>query len=379
LSERRIVLKRIVVVGGTGHFGGRICRRIVGEPNTELVVTSRSQAKAQAIVDELQASNSAAVINAAALDQSLEDFETDLLALRPDIVIHTAGPYQGQDYRVAKACIQAGSHYIDLADGRDFVQRFDSLHTEAKENDLLLVSGSSTLPGLSSVVVDSLRREFQTIQKIEISIAPAHQTPRGASTIAAVLSYCGMPFQVLVDGDWVTKHGWQDLRRHRYPDFGLRLSGACDVPDLGLLPGYVAGVNTVTFHAALEATWEQIALWKMGWVTRAGIVKKWDRFVPMFQKISDRLIGLGSDVGGMHIRMSGTSIDREPKSVTWNLVARQNHGPEIPCSPALILAKKLAADRIATRGALPCLGMFSMSDFENELVDFDVVWDINES
>jgi len=372
-------LKKIVVVGGTGHFGGRICRRIVGELNTELVVTSRDQAKAQVIVDELQESNSAAVISAAALDQSLQDFETDLLALHPDIVIHTAGPYQGQDYRVAKACIQAGSHYIDLADGRDFVQGFDSLGDEAKRNDLLLVSGASTLPGLSSVVVDSLRREFQTIQKIEISIAPAHQTPRGASTIAAVLSYCGMPFQVLVDGDWVTKYGWQDLRRHRYPDFGLRLSAACDVPDLGLLPDYVAGVNTVTFHAALEATWEQLALWKMGWLTRARIIKKWDRFVPLFQKISDRLVGLGSDVGGMHITMSGTAIDSEPKVITWNLVARQNHGPEIPCSPALILARRLAADKIATRGAFSCLGMFSMSDFENELSDFDVQWNIDES
>jgi len=379
LSERRIVLKRIVVIGGTGHFGGRICRRIVGEPNTELVVTSRGQVRAQVIVDELRASNSAAVISAAALDQSLQDFETDLLALHPDIVIHTAGPYQGQDYRVAKACILASSHYIDLADGRDFVQRFESLDDEAKRNDLLLVSGASTLPGLSSVVVDSLRREFQTIQKIEISIAPAHQTPRGASTIAAVLSYCGMPFQVLVDGDWVTKHGWHDLTRHRYPDFGSRLSGACDVPDLGLFPDYVAGVNTVTFHAALEATWEQIALWNMGWVTRAGLVRKWDRFVPLFQKISDRLIGLGSDVGGMHIRISGTSIDRESRAVSWNLVARQNHGPEIPCSPALILARKLAADRVATRGALPCLGMFSMSDFENELSNFDIRWNTSES
>ncbi len=372
-------MKRIVVIGGTGHFGGRICRRIAGEPNTELVVTSRSQVKAEALVNKLRAANLAAVINAAGLDQSSQDFETDLLALRPDIVIHTAGPYQGQDYRVAKACIQTSSHYIDLADGREFVQGFDVLHDEAKQSDLLLVSGASTLPGLSSVVIDSLRDEFHTIRKIEISIAPAHQTPRGASTIAAVLSYCGMPFQVLVDGKWVTKHGWQDLSRHRYPDLGMRLSGACDVPDLGLLPDYVNGVDTVTFHAALEAKWEQITLWKMAWMTRAGLIKKWDRFVPLFRRISDRLIGLGSDVGGMQIKLSGKSSDCESKTVTWNLVARQNHGPEIPCSPALILARKLAADRTTTRGALPCLGMFSMSDFEYELSDFDVQWGVDES
>jgi saccharopine dehydrogenase-like NADP-dependent oxidoreductase len=372
-------LKRIIVIGGTGHFGGRICRRIVGEPNTELVVSSRSQSNAQAVVDELKVSTPAAAVSAAGLDQSSPEFESDLLALHPDIVIHTAGPYQGQDYRVARACIQAGSHYIDLADGRDFVQEFGTLHTDAMENNLLLVSGASTLPGLSSAVIDSLRDEFASIRKIEISIAPGHQTPRGRSTIAAVLSYCGKPFEVLVGGEWVTRHGWQDLKRHRYPDFGMRLSAACDVPDLGLLPNFVDGVETVSFHAALEAKWEQLALWNMGWVTRAGIVRNWDRFVPVFQKISDRLIGLGSDVGGMHIRLSGVSKDGEPKSLTWNLVARQNHGPEIPCSPALILARKLAADRITTRGAMPCLGMFSMTDFENELSDFDVVWNTSES
>ena len=371
-------MNKIVVIGGTGHFGGRICRRIAGEPNTELVVTSRSQARAQEIVAELQASKSAA-ISEAGLDQSLQNFETDLLALNPDIVIHTAGPYQGQDYRVAKACIQAGSHYIDLADGRDFVQRFSSLHDKAKRNDVLLVSGASTLPGLSTTVIDSQRAEFEVIREIEISIAPAHQTPRGKSTIAAVLSYCGMPFEVLVDGKWVTKHGWQDLRRHRYPDFGLRLSAACDVPDLGLLPEYVDGLETVTFHAALEAKWEQLALWNMGWATRAGIIRKWDAFVPMFQKISDRLIGLGSEVGGMHIRMSGTATDGKPRSVTWNLVARQNHGPEVPCSPALILARKLAAGSISLRGALPCMGILSMADFENELADYNVRWSTSET
>ena len=372
-------MKRIVVIGGTGHFGGRICRRIAGEKNTELVVTSRSKTKAQAVVDDVQRGHPAAIISAAGLDLQSPEFGSDLQALDPYIVIHTAGPYQGQDYRVAEVCVESGSHYIDLADGREFVQGFDSLHEEAKKKGVLLVSGASTLPGLSSVVIDSLRKEFESIQEIEISIAPAHQTPRGASTIAAVLSYCGMPFEVLVDGKWVIKYGWHDMRRHRYPKFGIRLSAACDVPDLGLLPVYVEGLKSVTFHAALEAKWEQMALWSMGWVTRAGIIKNWDHFVPMFQRASNWLNGLGSDVGGMHITLTGKTTDNVSKSVTWNLIARRNHGPEIPCSPALILARKLIVDEISARGAFPCLGMFSMSDFASEVSDLDIDWSVDES
>jgi len=39
-------------------------------------------------------------------------------------VIHCAGPFQSQDYRVALAAMAAGAHYLDLADGRQFVARF---------------------------------------------------------------------------------------------------------------------------------------------------------------------------------------------------------------------------------------------------------------
>ena len=366
------------MIGGTGHFGGRICRRLTGENNSALLVASRSEQKATAFVDELRQLDAGTPIDSVRLDQNSSEFERDLAALRADIVIHTVGPYQGQDYRVARACIDSGCHYIDLADGRDFVTGISALHEQAQQNGVLLVSGASTLPGLSSVVIDSLQHGFRSISTIEISIAPAHQTPRGQSTIAAALSYCGMPFKVLVNGKWITKYGWQDIKTQHYPAFGMRLSGACDVPDLGLLPAYVKGVDTVTFHAALEAKWEQIGLWLMAWIRRAQLVKSWDRLVPGFKSMSDGLIRLGSDVGGMQIRLSGASADQGRRSVTWNLTARQNHGPEIPCSPALILARKLAADQISTRGALPCLGMFSMAEFASEVSAFDISWRVDE-
>lgn len=366
----------IVVIGGTGHFGGRICRRLAGEPNTKLIVTSRSAASAGKLVTELLALNTDQNIQAATLDQFSPTFEHDLKQLDPDIVLHTAGPYQGQDYRVAEACITCGSHYVDLADGRDFVAGFNQLDERAKQANVLLISGASTLPGLSSAVVDSLRGDFGQIRSIEISIAPAHQTPRGASTIAAVLSYCGNPFRVLEGGHWNTHFGWQNLRRQHYPDLGWRLSGVCDVPDLSLLPIYVAGVKTVTFHAALEAWWEQLALWAMGWLTRLRVVRSWQRFVPLLHNISERFIHFGSNTGGMHIRISGLDSTGHLKVCNWYLTAGSNHGPEIPCSPALVLVRKLVRNQMMDRGAVACLGLMTLLDFKEEVKDLDISWQL---
>jgi len=366
--------KTIVVIGGTGHFGGRICRRLIGEPNTCLVVTSRSLKKAEAFASELRKIDSDYLVIAATLDHGTVSFEADLASLSPDIVIHTAGPYQGQSYRVVEACISVNAHYIDLADGREFVEQFSELDNRCKYAGVIAVTGASTLPGLSSAVVNHFSDELQNLRSIRMSIAPAHQTPRGISTVSAVLSYCGKPFSVLKDGSTTIEHGWHDLQWQYYPTLGKRLSAACDVPDLSMLPSYFIGVKTVTFHAAIEARWEQLGLWCMGWLSRIGLVKSWSKLVPFFNFISERTIKLGSDRGGMHIQISGTDDTGVSKEIDWYLTAENNHGPEIPCTPAIILARKLARCEVATTGAMPCLGLFDLDEFDHEVESLSISW-----
>ena len=363
---------RVVVFGGTGHFGARICRRLAKEPGLELVVTSRSLARADSLVSEIHDDGGLATVTSAVVDQNAGDLASQLKDLKPTVVIHTAGPYQGQDYRVAKACIVAGCHYVDLADGRQFVAGFDVLDAEAKAAGVVLISGASTLPGVSSAVVDEIRGRFQNIERIETSIAPAHQTPRGLGTVRAVLSYCGAPFDTWCEGGWRTVHGWQDLRWQRYPSLGRRLSGACDVPDLALFPDYVRGVRTVSFHAALEAPWEQLGLWAMAWLTRAGMVRDWTKLAPRFSAMSKRLIRFGSIRGGMQLRIEGTGLDGKARTCHWHLVAEQNHGPEIPCTPAIVVAKQLLEGKLSKSGAYPCLGLFTVAEFMQDLSGFDV-------
>ena len=70
-------------------------------------------------------------------------FAAQLKALNPDLVIHCAGPFQGQDYRVALASMACDAHYIDIADGRDFVGRFvDAVGPGGKSGRALRGHGS---------------------------------------------------------------------------------------------------------------------------------------------------------------------------------------------------------------------------------------------
>jgi saccharopine dehydrogenase-like NADP-dependent oxidoreductase len=257
---------RILVIGGYGNFGARICRALMRHPEYEVLAAAR---------DPQTGARRAGLdgrVRGVRLDLDAADFATALGRLSPSIVIHCAGPFQWQDYRVSQASMAAGAHYIDLADGREFVAHFAGhLDSTARAVDVLAVSGASTLPALSSAVVDSLLARFRQLREISIVIAPGQQAPRGTATLAAVFSYAGRPFRLWRGGEWVTVHGWQDVVRQRIAGLGKRWAAACDVPDLELFPSRYAGVRTVEFRAALELAVEHAALWLAAGIRRVGI------------------------------------------------------------------------------------------------------------
>src|SRR6516164_4152324 len=141
---------RVVVVGGYGNFGARVCRGIAAS-GMEVVAAGRNP-------DEGDNAFGGLPVGHARLDHAASDFPAVLKRLAPDLVIHCAGPFQSQNYGVARAALAAGSHYFDLADGRQFVARFQqNLQSAARSADRLAVSGASSVPALSSAVIEALK------------------------------------------------------------------------------------------------------------------------------------------------------------------------------------------------------------------------------
>ena len=73
--------------------------------------------------------------------------------LAATVLINASGPFQQQDYRLARACIAAGCHYIDLADARAFVTGIGVARRAKPARRVSVVSGASSVPGLSSAAV----------------------------------------------------------------------------------------------------------------------------------------------------------------------------------------------------------------------------------
>jgi len=365
---------RVVVLGGYGNFGARICPALAQENGLAVIVAGRHGARAAETARRLTQSGCPATLEAAALDATQADLVQALRALDADLVIHTCGPFQGQDYQVARACIDAQAHYLDLADARSFVTGFAVLDADARAAGVLAVSGASSVPALSAAVVDQLLPEFSALHGIDIGINPGNQTPRGLATVQSILSYCGQPFRQWHDGQWRTVYGWQGLTRRRYPaPMGRRWLGYCDVPDLELFPQRYPAVCEMVFRAGLEIPLLHLGTWLLSWLVRAGLVNNWSDYAPGLKRISEWFEHWGSTRGGMHVELQGLDQDVRPLRRCWTLLADSGDGPQIPCTAAVVMAKKLAHGEIDRSGATPCLGFFTLEEFMQALEGFDVV------
>lgn len=361
---------RILVLGGYGHFGGRICRTLATDAGMQLVVAGRNREQAERFVTGIAMPR--AVLTAAAIDVEASDLAMRIRAQAPDLVIHAAGPFQERDYAVATAALGCGAHYVDLADGRDFVGGIGALDADARYAGRSVISGASSVPGLSAAVIAALRPRFARLDAIEAGISPGNRTPRGLATTRAILGYVGRGYSILHDGRWQRVHGWQSLQRIVYPEVGARWLARCEVPDLSVLPQRYPELVACDFRAGLELRRMHFGLWLGSWMVRSGLMAGMQPWSERLLALSNRWIDAGSDVGVMHVDLRGTGSDGKPLCLRWTMIARDGDGPQIPCTAAIVLARKLARGEAPASGARPCVDVFSLDEFMQSLQGFAI-------
>ncbi len=352
-------MNKVLILGGYGNFGKRISTQL-SKAGVQIVIVGRNAAKATKLASELGAESFVFDVN--------QDLAKRLKTLKPKVVINTCGPFQNADYSVAKTCIEAGVHYIDLADGRDFVCGISQLDELAKQNNVLVVSGASSVPGLSSAVLENFKDEFLEIDSLRYGISPGQKADRGLATTQGILTYLG---KKLKPSAGKIRYGWQDIYRQKYPELGKRWMANCDIPDMDLFPTKY-GIKSIQFSAGMENTFLHFSIWVVSWLVRFGLPIKLENYAEQLLKLSHWFDSFGTADGGMHVIISGKDKSGKPHQRKWFIIAKNGDGPQIPCVPAIILAKKLASGSLKGTGAKSCVGLVSLDEYLDELKDFDI-------
>ena len=181
-------------------FGGKLAQALVRDASLDVVIAGRDLLRAQAFCAQHGG-------RALVLDPGSNNLAAGIAAQSPFLVVDAAGPFQGykgDPYRVARAAISCGAHYLDLSDDADFTTGITVLDAAALAAGVTVLSGVSSVPAMSSAAVVALTDGMDDIHLIESVILPGNRAPRGMSVMRAILAQVGRPMRVWRGGAYET-------------------------------------------------------------------------------------------------------------------------------------------------------------------------------
>ncbi len=361
----------VLLLGATGLFGSLLAQRLIKEGWFDVVCSGRNIATLSAFCD-LHGGRFFAMDR-----DDDEAVEGALQELEPFAVIDCAGPFQAygeKPYKFARAAIQHGCHYLDIADAGEFVKGFESLNNLAKEKGVVALSGSSSTPAISSSVVGELARNFDEIHSITTVIIPGNRAKRTLSVMRAVLSQIGRPMRITRHGESETVLGWGETERFDLNVEGKRslkgrLASLMNTPDVIFFPARY-GANSVLFKAGLELKTFHYALVFGRWLVSKGLLKSLEPASSFLRWVASWFEWMGSDEGGMKVSVLGRTTNRGYERHEYDLIVDDGKGPNIPTLPVSIMLHKILSGSVKT-GARACLDEFTLEELDVALSEYD--------
>lgn len=375
-SGRSLARPIVLILGGYGVFGRRIATNLAQRGDIDVVIAGRDAGAGAALSRALGAVQASSF----AVDLQRPDAISRLLALKPTIIVDTVGPFQARNLALPRRCAEHGIHYVDIADARARVADILSLDAAARVSHAAIVSGASTVPALTTAIVDELAPNPREVVAIDVGITPGQRAPRGLATAAAILGYCGAQIPPVCGNR--PEYGWGDLARHAYPaPVGERWLSNVDTPERSLWRSRYPALEEAAIRAGLEIGVLHLGLTAMSRGVRLGVLPRLSRFAKHLLWFAALFDGVGTGSGAMHVRVVTRDSHARTTTRTAVLVAEEGDGPQVPAAPAAVVVKKLLGlpgyAPLERRGAFPCIGLLTSEEIMAELRDFEIRYEVS--
>ncbi len=231
----------IIIIGGAGDMGRVACAATVADPEiTSVVVADRDAERATALADQLGP-------KAGAMAVDITDRAALLAAIADvDVVVNTVGPFYLYGRPVLEAAIEAGKHYVDIADDWEPTIEMLELDDAAHDKGITAIVGIGASPGLSNLLAAVAHDQLDTVDRLFTGwrggsgIPKAPENPDDVEPAAAIdhwIHNLAEPIQIWRDGEFQSADALEEFTLD-YPGIGPGTVWTCGHPEPITLPRY---------------------------------------------------------------------------------------------------------------------------------------------
>jgi short subunit dehydrogenase-like uncharacterized protein len=165
-------MERELLVYGANGYTGRLVAQQCLAAGLRPVLAGRDAAAVTALARELSLPHRAFPLQPAALDAGLDGVA---------VVLHCAGPFEDTALPMARACLRAGAHYLDITGELAVFEALRAFGDEARAAGVMLLPGA----GLDVVPSDCLAAELAArvpgATRLELALLPLGGLSRGTA------------------------------------------------------------------------------------------------------------------------------------------------------------------------------------------------------
>src|SRR6201998_1479097 len=201
-------MQTIWVLGATGKGGRAIASELIGG-DADVVLIGRDQDRLAAVGASLGGQKRTILVPRPAELVAL------IAAEKPTVVVNTIGPFGETSAPLARACLAAGSHYVDLANELPPVQALLDLDADGRNAGVTLVAGAGFGVLATEALVIELCSGRPAAARATVAAMPAVDGLGSAvlSSVIDAVAYGGRRYR---DGHLVrtrlgTLHAWIPL------------------------------------------------------------------------------------------------------------------------------------------------------------------------
>lgn len=343
---------RALVLGAYGHYGRILCQKLTQIDGVTVLGAGKRADRLSQLANELD-------IETVMVDWRDKSLAGVLTENDVHLVIHAAGPFQGQDYSVAQACIEARCYYIDLADDRAFVNGIQELDKHARMANVLVASGMGMLT-LTDTIVEYLQDKVTIINHLDIGYSGAGKAP-GLASVMSSLEGCGKPIGLIEDGKKAEVVGLGDPTVHHFGNqFMSRELVNIDGPELEFLTAKYC-LKSISLKAGYGQRGPKIMSAISRLVAR-GWVKKPQDLARKLLKLTALVERSSQGKGGVFVEIEGRDDSDRVVERVYEIHTAEGKYDELKVAPIAAMVKRLMGDFVPEAGAYPAIGLIRLED-----------------